>query len=188
MSPASTLPDRPRAYFNDDGLGELGVALFCLGATASHYLDLPAVSVLVLAAAIHFGTRAIKARWTYPRTGFVEYRMRDAVWIPAFVIAPAAALIAIALAVVLRHPSGLGAVHPIFGAVVTVSYAWGVARAVRWKWTVVLCMALATLYLALTPPAGMELWPMAVYGLLLLISGAITLFQYTRTPPARDNG
>lgn len=187
MSPSSTLTARPRAYFNVDGLGELGIAIFCLGAALFRHFEFPAVSLLLLAAAIHIGTRAIKSRWTYPRSGFVEYRQRDTVWIPALVIAPAAAIVAATLALALPREWNLQALPALLGALFTVSYAWGFARAVRWKWIVVLVMALAALFLALKPPATPDLWPMTIYGSILLISGAITLLQYMRTPPARDD-
>jgi hypothetical protein len=187
MSPASPLTARPRAYFNVDGLGELGAALFLLGYALIHSLQLPAPTLLLLAAAIHLATRAIKSRWTYPRTGFVEYRKRDTLWIPVLVYAPAAAILAVALSVALRREWNLQTLPAIFGALLTVSYAWGFARPVRWKWIVVLAMALASLYLALNPPADFAPKPMLLFGALLLVSGAVTLIQYIRTPPAQDH-
>ena len=92
MDQIDSLLKRPIAYDNIDGLGELGSGFICLAYTligllqahapkGSLWHGMPAfiVYVAVMLSIIRYGTKTIKERITYPRTGYVEYRC-DARW------------------------------------------------------------------------------------------------------------
>jgi hypothetical protein len=159
-----------------------------------------------MVAIIHYVTKAIKTRCTYPRTGFVEYRKRDKVWptIAAVILGPAALM---GLFIARRSHWDVSALGSLFGLGFAASYGYHLARAVRWKWVVAGAMALGSTATAFLPPrllaavasdswsahpvrtklVGTFLISMAVCGVLLLISGAISFRRYLRhTQAAQD--
>jgi hypothetical protein len=226
MDQVESLMKRPKAYYNIDGTGELGMGFMCLAFAQLIWLQLNTpkdsiwnqmyvlfIWVGLMVAIIHFGTRAIKNHITYPRTGFVAYRKQSRIWtaIVAFVIGALASVGFVLATHSLRH-----IVMPIFflGLFFAAGYAFGVARSggvnalFRWKWVVVLAQVLGSLTIAVLPgdltaalaygpsvPAGFSassagaflLWLM-LYGTLLLISGAISLWLYLRhtQAPAKE--
>src|SRR5260370_33058160 len=109
MDQVGTLLNRPKFYNNIDGLVELGASVMFLGFALVLRLLMhsPADSVwhriswfafVGLLLLIHYGTKAVKTRITYPRTGFVAYRSP---WhtraIPAALGALASAVLVVAL-------------------------------------------------------------------------------------------
>jgi len=94
-SQIDSLTTRQKAYYNIDGVGELGIGFMMLGygllawlqshspetgiANSMHFFIAYMIAML---SAIHFGSNAIKSRITYHRTGYVEYLDRDKLWIP----------------------------------------------------------------------------------------------------------
>ena len=89
------LLDRPKRYSNIDGVVELGGGFMCLGFALLQWLQVHAprhsvwhriwvccIYAGLMFSIMHYGSRAIKQRITYPRTGFVEYRKR---WRPRFI-------------------------------------------------------------------------------------------------------
>jgi hypothetical protein len=161
-----------------------------------------------MCAILHFGTKAIKERITYPRTGYVEYRKRDTTWLPIIGGLSGSALVSISLFLALRRHGGNTTPASLFGLLLAASYAYGIARFVRWKWAVAWAMALGSLTIAILPadligalashswvttfcPAklvGAILLSCALYGGLLLISGGISFWLYLRhtEAPARE--
>ena len=111
MDPIGNLLDRPRLYYNIDGLGELGGGVMCLGSALLLWLlmhspadsawhQIPVFVFIGLALLIRYGTKAVKTRITYPRTGFVEYRRR---WQTGAIAAVGGALPTAGLAVAFRR-------------------------------------------------------------------------------------
>jgi hypothetical protein len=98
MDRIGSLLDRPKQYYNIDGVGELGVGFMLLGFSLIVWMQVHApehsvwnqmytlfLYVGLMVAIIHYGSKAIKTHITYPRTGFVEYRTRDRIGIPLLV-------------------------------------------------------------------------------------------------------
>jgi hypothetical protein len=220
MDQVESLLKRPTSYNNIDGTGELGVGFMCLGFALIVWLQLHTpkdsiwnkmyvlfIWVGLMVAMIHFGTKAIKNHITYPRTGFVAYRTHNIIWlaIVAFVVS---ALASAGLALAARsHRDTVVSVFFI-GLFLAVCYAFGIARAVRWKWAVVLALVIGSLTIAVLPAdltatlsggASVPAWFSArsvaaflpclmLYGSLLLISGAISFWLYVRhtQAPAKE--
>lgn len=211
MNPSTDLLDRPKLYFNIDGVGELGMGFMLASGAAILFLQAHSapnsiwnqtytflVLWFVVIAVIHYGSKAIKNRVTYPRTGFVEYRKRDVVWLPMILGAVAAALGAAGLAIVLRRHADLTIVAALLGLLFAARYAYGFVRTVPWKWSVAAAMALASLAAVAVPSPwlatlagsshdlntartmGMLLYFFAAYGILFLISAAISFWLYLR--------
>jgi hypothetical protein len=219
MDQVGNLLDRPRLYYNIDGLSELGIGVMCVGGALLLWLPAhsPARSVwhrisffvvIGLAWAIHYGTKAIKTHITYPRTGFVEYRRGDRLrtWIIAAVLG---ALIPLGLGVAVRRHWDITTPASLIGLVFAASYAYGIARAVRWKWVVVWAIALGSVVITFLPADFLEalaneslvthpgrakldgaiLLSLMTYGAMLLISGGITFWLYLRhtQAPAQES-
>jgi hypothetical protein len=207
MDQVGNLLDRPRLYYNIDGLGELGGGVMCLGFALLLWrlMRSPAdsvwhqISVLVfigLALLIRYGTKAVKTRITYPRTGFVEYRRQ---WKTRAISAALSALTTAGLAIGFRRHWDISALASLTGLAFAASYGYHFARAVGWKWVIAGGMAAATFVIAFLHadvlnalgsewPAhpgrakllGIVLLSLMVYGILLLISGGISLWLYLR--------
>ena len=215
MDQVGSLLDRPKFYRNIDGVAELGGGVMCLGCAL--LLWLPADSVwhriwffafVGLMLVIHFGTKAIKAHITYPRTGFVEYRKRHRrlTGIIAFALG---ALVPVGLVIASRRHWDITTPASLIGLVFAAAYAYQIARPVRWKWVVVWAMTLGSLVIAFLPAdvlgalandssaahpvraklAGTILLYLTIYGTILLISGGISLWLYVRhtQAPARED-
>lgn len=210
MDQVGSILDRPKFYYNIDGLGELGGSVMCLGFALLLWLLMrsPADSVwhqisflalVGLMFLIHYGTKAVKTRITYPRTGFVEYRK------PLHTQAIAAALgalTAVGLAIGFRRHWDISALASLTGLVFAAAYAYQIARAVRWKWVIVGAIAAASFVIAFLPAdvlgalgshlpvahpdklGGAILLSLMVYGTMLLVSGGISLWLYLRNTQA----
>jgi hypothetical protein len=211
MDHVGNLLARPRLYYNIDGLGELGGSVMCLGYAPLLWLLMrsPADSVwqrsslfafIGLMSLIHYGTKAVKTRITYPRTGFVEYRKR---WHTAAIAAVLGALASAGLAVGFRRSWDISMLAPLTGLIFAAVYGDNFARAVRWKWIFAGAMVLASFAIAVLPadvlgalgsesPAhpdrakllGTILLSLMAYGTMLLISGGISFWLYLRHTPA----
>src|ERR1035438_7893474 len=96
MDQVSGVLDRPKAYYNIDGVGELGIGFMCVCFALLGWMQVRSsehsawnrpytllVFMAVVCSIIHYGSKAIKKHITYPRTGFVQYSRRDTVWRPA---------------------------------------------------------------------------------------------------------
>ncbi|MGA3028181.1 MAG: hypothetical protein ABSF98_25820 [Bryobacteraceae bacterium] len=212
MDQVGDLLNRHRFYNNIDGVGELSAGFMLLGFALLQWLQVHApegaiwhrMYVLILyvggmCAAIHYGTKAIKKHMTYPRTGFVECRKSER-WRAAAIAAPLGALVSAGVAVALWRHWDISAAVSLFGLAFAACYAWGIARAVRWKWVIVWAIALESFVIAFLPASvfgalagdswvthpvrtklvGAWLLSLMSYGAMLLISGSISLWLYLR--------
>jgi hypothetical protein len=164
MDQVGSLLDRPKLYYNVDGVGELGIAVLLLGCavlgwgqvrTSEHSfwnrgVTFP-VYFLLLIAVIHFGSKAIKKYITYPRTGRVEYRMSDVVWRPMMISFVVSAVASAGIAWAVKSHRDLSTAVPLLGLILAATYANGFAKGPRWKWSVVWVMAAASIAIALLP-------------------------------------
>ncbi|MGA2570330.1 MAG: hypothetical protein ABSF23_07405 [Terracidiphilus sp.] len=166
MDDLGELLNRPREYYNIDGVGELGLGLFAFSisllfwmimhtqeTSAWHTMYTLFAVIGVTSVVIHYGSKAIKKHITYPRTGFVEYRAeyRTMRGLAGFAIAAAtAALVSAGLVVGARHHFSLSTPFFLFGFVFAAGYIQ-FARKMPWKWIVFLAMIAGTLAIALLP-------------------------------------
>ena len=217
MNEISSLTRKPLEYYNIDGIGELSIGFMCLGYALLGWLQSHSpehsfwnqmytlfLFVGVMCAIIHYGSRAIKNRITYPRTGYVEYRKQDTTWKPAVIGMVFAALLAAGAAIAMRRHWDLSAPGALVGLLFAATYAFGIARTVWWKWAVVAAMTCGSFVLALIParvlgsliagspvnrhypaPLLTMLMTTTLYGCLLTVSGGISFWLYlhhTQTP------
>ena len=158
------LLDRPKAYYNIDGVGELGIGVMCLGYALLGWLQVRSPEhsfwtrmytlfayVAIMCAVIHYGSKAIKKHITWPRTGFVSYRRRDTVWKPAILSGVISALVSVCLVIGNRRHWDLSTPAFLVGLILAGSYAYGFAKTVRWKWSIPILMVFGSLVLALLP-------------------------------------
>ena len=223
MDQVERLMQRPKLYYHIDGVGELGLGFFCLGYALP--ASLPSHSAtwhqwgsfvwfMVLVAAIHFGSKAIKEHVTYRRTGFIEYRKQKARGWLAFTLGGVTVLAIWGLALVVRSHSefsgsywGMTTPIALVGLVFMAAYGYDIARSVRWKWVVAGLMAISSVAIAMLPAGmvgevagstsavatpsersyGAWLLSLLAYGAILLISGGISFVLYLRhTQPASE--
>lgn len=165
MQHVQTLLDRPKFYYNIDGVGELAVGFMLAGFTAFEWIAAYAqrdsiwnkiytlyVFVALLCAIIHYGTNAIKHRITYRRTGYVSYRNKHWYWpgMASFVVAGAVSGTGL---LVLRGGNVDATVLAmlVIGSIMAASYGYGFARAVRWKWIVAALVFVEAVVVAFLP-------------------------------------
>jgi hypothetical protein len=164
MDQIGSLLDRPKAYYNIDGVGELGIGFMCLGYALLQWIQVrsPEASfwnsmymlflyVGLMCSVIHYGSKAIKKHITHPRTGFVRYRTMDTVWRPATIALIVSAPASVGLFIAIRSHWDLTTPASLIGLLLAASYAHGIARTVRWKWAVAWAMAAGSLVIAVLP-------------------------------------
>jgi hypothetical protein len=223
MDQVERLMQRPLLYNNIDGVGELGLGCMFLGSALLQWLPIrdiwwhrygSFVGFLLLITAIHYGIQSIKTSITFPRTGFVAYRKRETVWRPMILGAGVSALIAAGLYFVTRSYWDIDGSHwamtmpaILLGLVFAAGYAYGIARAVRWKLGVAAAMAICSVEIVMLPMGairamtgntsaavtahewifGALLLTFVINGVFLLISGSVSLVLYLRhTQPAAE--
>lgn len=196
--------ERPKRYENIDGTGEMFFGLMLLGFALANCLEarLPENSsrwmhgVVIYACLIpalglgYWARRTIKERITWPRTGYTAFPRGGKAWWTGIITA---CLVAFVFALGLAFLMGIARRHhamslPRIGMLVlwTVLYAFWVfrmSREHRWKWLVLLFMALGLLAIAFIIPGNFnELGrPMLLFvGLMWFGSGAGTLYSYIR--------
>jgi cellobiose-specific phosphotransferase system component IIC len=204
MEQIESILNRPKAYYNIDGVGELAMGFMCLGCGLLMWLQahapkdsfwhgMPAFIIYfgLMCLILHYGPKAIKKHITYPRTGFVQYRARDSRWRPAILGAVAGAAAAVGLAIALRRHWNMTTPAALIGLLFAATYAYRLARTVRWKWAVAGVVALGSVAIAVLPAdrvgalandsrVGAFLLTMMLYGAVLLVSGGISFWLYIR--------
>ena len=207
MDQLESLLNRPKAYYNIDGVGELGTGFMCLGYALLQWMQVHApqdsvwhsmwmflIYVALMGSIIHYGSKAIKKHITYPRTGFVEYRKRDTHWRPMIFGFIVSAALSAGLVLGLRRHWHMTTPVSLIGLLFAATYAHGIARTVRWKWAVVWVVALGSVAIAVLPAdvvgavgggtsatyRGAFLLTMMLYGAVLLVSGGISFWLYLR--------
>jgi len=211
------LLDRPKEYYNVDGVGEMGIGFMTLGYALFGWLNSHApdgsiwrqmytlfIFVGVMVSIVHYGSKAIKNRITYPRTGFVDYRPRDKYWIPMGLGAGVSVVISVGVVMGMRRHWDLSMAGPLVGVLIAVAYI-RIATTVRWKWAIFGVVLAGSLAVALLPPDVVEsfgglgksipaklegsfLLTFVLYGAALLISGCVSFWLYLRhtQPPAQE--
>ncbi len=210
MDQIESLLKRPRAYYNVDGMGELGggVMLLAYGLIQWVIVQAPRDSVwhksvwlifIVAMAAIHYGTKAIKERITYPRTGYVEYS-ETARRLSSVIAAVIAAIFALGLFVVVRSHRDMSLPCSFIGLPIAAAYARGFARTATWKWAVFAVLAIGSVTIGILPAdlmgalarnsgapgfvsakaTGACMLTFLLFGAVFLISGGISLRLYLR--------
>jgi len=217
MEQVENVLERPKLYYNIDGVGELGIGFMLLAYALLGWLQLHSspnsawnqmygffLYCGVMVAIIHFGSKAIKNRITYWRTGFVDYRPRDKYWIPLGLGLAVSTVFSVGLYVAMLRHSEMSLLVPLAGVAIAACYVRFTKQA-RWKWSTFGAMALSVLVIAALPTEVAEafanhrdLTPVltakvvgayglmfAVYGALFMISGGISFWLYLRhTQPA----
>jgi hypothetical protein len=200
MNQVENFLERPKLYYNIDGVGELSMGFMAMAFAFLGWMQLHApresvwhsmylfiVYVGLTFLILKFGSKAIKNRITYPRTGFVEYRRHETVWLPMIFAACLAILTAVALQNSARFHWNLTTILPLFGVLLAAGY-YRIARTVRWKWIAASFMAFASLLIAVNPGGllgslttqllGTFWLTMTLCGAIYLISGGISLCLY----------
>jgi hypothetical protein len=207
MDQLESLLNRPKAYYNIDGVGEMAMGFMCLAYSLLGWLQanapkgsiwhgMPAFMIYIgsMCLILHYGPKAIKKRITYPRTGFVEYPKRDTLWRPMILGAVVSAALSAGLMVGLRRHWNMTTPAALIGLLFAASYAYGIARIgmARWKWAVVCVVALGSVAIAVLPAdvvgalaghssvRGAFLLTFMLYGAVLLVSGGISFWLYLR--------
>jgi hypothetical protein len=190
---------RNARYWNVDGLTEIAIGLQVLlvplhlyGVTQTSRGSLGrvlAVLVLVvgLPAAMFLSGRvvvAVRRRFTYPRTGFVEYRQDRRPWVFGIGLALALLLVLLALrSTTANWVAWLFVFHGVVPGALTV-YFGRLVRLVRLQvvgaiWAV---WGLAIALAGLGVVQGMTIFWLGISALYLL-SGSMTLWRYVRAHP-----
>jgi len=211
--------ERPKLYYNIDGVGELGIGFMYLTyalfawlearAPENSFLNRPygfLVYMTAMVSIIHYGSKAIKERITYRRTGFVEYTARDKYWIPFALGAGISALLSVGIALAMRrHWQASTLVSLLVGLALTAGYI-RIARTVRWKWAVFIVMLAGAFMIAALPADVTEAFAnhtdltraipartlgacwltFVVFGVVMMISGGISFWLYLRHTEAPE--
>jgi hypothetical protein len=196
MDQLESLLNRPKAYYNIDGVGELAIGLMCLAYSLLAWLQanapkdsvwhgMPAFIIYVglMCLILHYGPKAIKKYITYPRTGFVQYPKRVTLWRPMILGAVAGAAVTIGLSIALRRHWNLTTPAALVGLLFAASYAFAFARTVRWKWAVAGVVALGSVAVGMLTDHSWGdafLLIMMLYGAVLSVSGGISFWLYLR--------
>jgi len=200
--------DRPKRYENIDGTGEMAVGVMMLSFALVGYLSavlpegalgrknglatfefIPVVFIPVWAFQ-HWGVKAIKRHFTWPRTGYVAYRRVGWSWwkaiVATFVLGAVFGTGSACLMLLARRFHVMSVERAVYLAVLLAAYAFSVFRWSRehaWKWLVLVFMGLGLLAIALVVPGGAveSFPPVALFlGLVWLGSGVATLYSYLR--------
>ncbi|MBS1856072.1 MAG: hypothetical protein JST11_11950 [Acidobacteria bacterium] len=166
MDRVASLLNRPRVYYNIDGVGELGMGFMLLGYALLGLLQAHTskdaiwhttygflVYLGVMCLVIHYGSKAIKQHITYPRTGFVAYRKRDTLWIPMSAGFGISVVMSAGLVLAARSKWNMTSLVALIGLAMAAMYAYRIATAVQWKWFVVLAMVAGSVLIAFSPAA-----------------------------------
>jgi hypothetical protein len=212
MEDVQALLERPKLYDNIDGSSELMLGCMLIGFAAFQWVGAHArqdsiwnkvyplfIFVALLTTALIYGRKTMKSLFTYRRTGFVSYRKPSLGLLGLIGCIAAAVACGLAFLTVRRHEidSTMLAMLGV-GLVVTASYAYGIARLVRWKWVVAVLLMLGAVVVALLPAwltsaPFSQTWFAAAfnprffgslflylifYALVLLLSGFVSLGIY----------
>lgn len=219
MDSVDKLLSRPKLYYNIDGVGELGMGIMFLGYSLLGWMMLHSpetaiwhkmytlfIFIGVISSIIHYGSKAIKNRITYRRTGYVEYRTRRH-WVTMALAFCFSALTSAGLFIAARHHFPLSAPAFLFFLFFAVLYIRFV-QLDRWKWGVFAAMVVSTVLIAFLPAellenlAGHSSLGAALtartlgaswlnwtdFGVSFVVSGAISFWLYLRhtQPAARE--
>jgi hypothetical protein len=212
MDDLTKILNRPCEYSNIDGVGELSMGFFFLSYSFLLWLQTHTPRTAIwhsmyafiigwgaMSLLIHYGAKAIKKYITYPRTGYVEYRVGKRRWIILTMSFGIAVLVSGGMGIAVRHHFSISTPFSLFGLVFAAAYIQ-FALKMHWKWIIFLVMLASTLIIAAlsadlldrvadhshfgsavsSQAVGAFLLTWVVYGGLFLISGLITFWLYLR--------
>jgi len=191
------LVKRTYRYFYDDGLVELGIGVLflmlslvlfgwlALGSTPWISILIVVITVLLILAApflVKRAVRVMKERVTYQRTGYVAYRPGEP-GIGRWIMIGAVILLVVVMFVM---PEWFNQISVAVGIFLAIILAWFGYRVNLWRFYLVAGVALITGILAAL--VGMDeiigtALTFAATGLLLVITGGVTLQAYLRRHP-----
>jgi len=227
MDQLKSLLRRPKFYNNIDGVGELGIGFALLSFalvgwllsrgpenSLGYHLHWFQLWCLLMLLAIPYGSKAIKKRITYPRTGFVAYRKRFPFWVALIYGIGAGTLLRVggefferSHGEITRPHWGITTPAALGGLLFAACYAYGYARTVRWKRAVAGVLAIGTVAIAMLSADALgvlarDSWGhseflyrcgvvwflfLMLYGTVLLISGGVSFALYLlHTQPAAE--
>jgi multisubunit Na+/H+ antiporter MnhE subunit len=206
---------RPIDYYNVDGMGELAEGLLLTWIAAFMWLQfhvmqswgalagfagfivLACISRLLMRA-VRDGSKAIKARVTYPQTGFVQYRaVKKSRWPSYVMIALVCSITSYGGFAAMGRHLNLAQVGVLAGLALAIEYLPR-ARAAGWKWAVWAFLVAGAIGVGILPGAfvdavgsnvvvnrllparlvGALLLVMLFDGVILLLSGAISFVLF----------
>lgn len=155
--------------------------------------------VALMTAALIYGRKGLKNLITYRRTGFVSYQKPHLWWLLLIVFLAAA--VGGGLVFLLAQKHGMNSTSLVMigmGIFISAAYAYGIARQAHWKWIVAALLTISPFVIALLPEQlaskpiaqsglssvfdprllGSLFWCNSAYGVVLLISGCISLAAY----------
>jgi hypothetical protein len=189
---------KPARYAHLDGMDDLGLGvmllLFAVWLPLSHeatvfwrWLAISCAMIVVVPLVAWLGTRYIRRRLVYPRSGYVEFRMRP--WALALCVVAAVA-IAAAVALFLFKARSVRPSYPlILGLACGLPMLIGALRKGVPRLAVLgalsMAIGLALQFLEPTMLAG-GVWYCLAMGTACLLSGALTFFLFVRRMPPRN--
>jgi hypothetical protein len=200
---------RVKRYWYTDGIAELAsggmflllglyfgvLGYFQEGSLISVILQVSMVLVMIGGAyGVRWLVNTMKSRLTYPRTGYVEYRVNEKdAKIRRYVVAAAAMIIAIASIVLVDYIRGLDSMVLITGVLVGIIFIALRGNSSGLKRFYVLGGLAIVLGIVLAYSKLPQVYSLALfYGLLgvaILISGGLVLQRYlAENPPISENG
>ena len=197
----SDLEQRVRRYWYVDGIGELlGGGMFLLLAlyfsVQQYFGDQSLVGVilqssfaLILIGGVVITRRlinALKARITYPRTGYVEYEQKNEIQrrLLAIVVATTVGVVSVLITRRITQIDALVAISGVLVAIVLLVKQGWTAKVMRFYFLSLIAVILGIALSMSGLPRGYNLG--AFYGLMgtaFVISGALTLVRYLRENP-----
>jgi hypothetical protein len=195
---------RVRRYWFEDGIAELGTGAFFVllglyfalqgylgeGSLMGGILRVSMVLLFILGFyLVRRLIQALKARITYPRTGYVEYRVDEKnAKLRRAIAAVAAAVVAAALVVLYRSVSGVDLVVLVSGAAVALILMLLPARAGGIQRFYILGALSLALGIVLSLSGLPQAYGLALYdclmGIAIMISGGLTLHRYLKENPS----
>lgn len=203
---------RPKLYDNIDGSSELMLGCMMIGFMAFEWVGEHStqesiwnkiyalyIFIALLITALIYGRNALKNLVTYRRTGFVKYQKPDPLWLGLICFLAASVAGAVAFFTVRRCEIDTTLLVTIgIGLLLAATYAYGIARAIRWKWVIAALLMVSPIVIAMLPDAlasapmsqpwlptafnrrllGSLFLYEASYGVILVISGCISLGLY----------
>ena len=197
----SDVEQRVRRYWYVDGIGELlGGGMFLLLAlyfsVQQYFGDQSLVGVilqssfaLILIGGVVITRRlihALKARITYPRTGYVEYEQKNEIQrrLLAIVVATTVGVVSVLITRRITQIDALVAISGVLVAIVLLVKQGWTAKVMRFYFLSLIAVILGIALSMSGLPRGYNLG--AFYGLMgtaFVISGALTLVRYLRENP-----
>jgi hypothetical protein len=188
-----------------DGTGDMGFGVFsfvfALGMVLSKRLDSEAAWLAAFlaiggaaTAITHFGTRAVRARLVYQRSGYAQRRRPRPAAVARLLLAVAAASVGVAGLVGYLHGRSSGtdgglallSAPLIMGVGLAAMYLWAALRVRRFAVYAAVSAGLGV-GLHITEPSVVagSTWYFVAMGVALLVGGAVTLWLFVRRMPTR---